>query len=381
MKLNYLFLGFVTVFLVFFLTSPSIAVRTSEIDKVRKKSVLDDEDFEIINNFLADAMTELLGTENFSSVSQVRMAVLSRTTPDEESAQTQYQVSFFNSAYKQIGQALEKCLTIASEARRFRVTSNILILLDGLLAGDERQARLLELAVKFINDKNEVVRYWALRCVTNPDLRQWLRVPGNSAVMQQVLNQMQEVVNKARPETIKLIISFLAEIDASRSNEVLLQVADMRMKKYSDWVIKNELLDMTVLKALYTKISSAQSGKPELARRFGQLYSYAMQMYIRDLQGGGFLTKDSRNQLISVLVEVENKCIGPLLGVRAESIRKAIENDDVRTLLQEHERLLGSEAQAGRLTQKLGFNYGTTKQGKVLNGPLLLPERPKEKAS
>jgi len=381
MKLKYLFLGFVAAFFIFLLSRPSVAVRTAGIDRVRRKSVLDNKDFEVIDVFFAEAMNELLGMEDFSSVSVLRTDVLSRTKSDKESAQTQYEESFFNSAYRQIRQALDKSLTIASEARRFKVTSNILILLNGLLAENQRQARLLEPAVKFIDDKNEVVRYWALRCITGPDVSEWVTSPGNSAVMQQILNRMQEVVDKARPETLKLIVRFLARINGSRSEEMLLQIADMRIKKYADWTIEHELLDTTVLKALYTKLSSAQAEKPKLARRFAQLYSYAMHRYIRDLKGGDFLTKDSRNQLISVLVEIESKCIGPLLGARTESIRKAIENDDAGRLFQEHDRLLGNESQAGQLTKKLGFHYGTTPEGKILSAPLVLPERPKAKAS
>lgn len=384
MKRKYLFHGFVGAFFLCLISAPSLALTSRQIDeieRVRSKSVLDDEDFQIIDNFLEEATAELLGMENFSNVWEVRTQILSCTRSKKDSAQTQYQEAFFNSAYKHITSALDKSSNIPSEERRFKVTSNILILLKELLAENERQARLVKLAVKFINTDNEVVRYWAIRCVTSPEIRPWLTSAGNSKTLQQILNQMEKVIDKARPETIKLIARFVAQIETENSKKVLMQIADMRIKKYEDWSVRHELLDIVVLKSIYKKLADNYDNKPDLARRFAQLYSYALQRYIRDLKGGNFLKKDAKNQLISVLVEIESKCIGPLLGTKAESIRSAIEKDDPMKLMAEHDRILGDESKKGLLAQKLGYNYGEKTGRENPTDPLELPQRTKAAAS
>jgi len=137
------------------------------------------------------------------------------------------------------------------------------------------------------------------------------------------------------------------------------------------------LLDATILELLYSKMTPVEISEPAIARRFGQLYSYVMQRYVK---GQNYLSDGERQQLASVLVETEDKCIGKLL-IPQSVIRRAIEDDDYSALLLEHSRLLGDETRAGQLALKLNFDYGKTSDGGKRTAPLALPEPPGAEAS
>ena len=112
-----------------------------------------------------------------------------------------------------------------------------------------------------------------------------------------------------------------------------------------------------------------------LARRFGQLYSYVFQRYIK---GRDVLSDTQKNQLASVLVETEISCISKRLKVTQSVVKNAVEQGDYTALLQEHSRLLGDETKAGQLPLKLNFDYGKGPDGSRRIAPLALPEPPKE---
>jgi hypothetical protein len=170
---------------------------------------------------------------------------------------------------------------------------------------------------------------------------------------------------------------FAAEVDIPQGEDLLLQIADMRINKYANWTVDYELLDASVLRLLCNKISSGSLNNPAIARRFGQLYSYAIQRYVK-VKERDFLAAAQIGQLASVLVETEDKCIRELLGQRQVVIKRAVERDDVTGLLLEHNRLLGDETRDGELAVKLNFDYGPNPDGNKRTAPLTLPEPPKE---
>ena len=65
-------------FLVLTANSLSLAVNTTKIDQVRKKGLLDETDFQIIDEFVDQAVQELVETGDFTSTATIRAAVLQR---------------------------------------------------------------------------------------------------------------------------------------------------------------------------------------------------------------------------------------------------------------------------------------------------------------
>ena len=88
------------------------------------------------------------------------------------------------------------------------------------------------------------------------------------------------------------------------------------------------------------------------------------------------LINAGKQQLMSVLVETEEKCLRTLLGTRQSSIKRALEQGDVEALMAEHDGLLGDETTVGRLPEKLGFHYGENPGGQGRTAPVALPDAP-----
>ncbi len=76
------------------------------------------------------------------------------------------------------------------------------------------------------------------------------------------------------------------------------------------------------------------------------------------------------------LVDVEENCTSKLLGAPRTAIKRAIERGDDTALTTEHNRLLGTDSQAGELAAKIKFVYGPDASGNKRNGPFALPNPP-----
>jgi len=358
-----------------FLAANSVygAVNTRQIDKVRGKAVLDSTDLQIIDNFVAEAVQELINTRDFTSIAKARTVILARAGSSRSSAQAQYAEQFSESTHKYISSGLKQASKLTPPDRRLKVAINLLILIDGL-----EDLRLADLAMELLNDDNTVIRYWAVHCITNPGITEQLnsKNAGNSQLARRIVEQLKPLIENSGREILALAAEFAANVNIPQGQDLLLQIADVRIGKYADWTVEDELVDAIILKLLYSKISSPDRSNPAIARRFGQLYSYAIQRYIKDINGGNFLPASQKYQLASVLVETEDKCIGRLLGKPQSVIKRAVEQNDYMALLQEHNRLLGDETTAGQLAEKLKFDYGEDADGSRHNFPLTLPERP-----
>jgi len=374
MKIKRVIFGVLIAFLIPAMILRSKAVDTREIEQVRNKQVLNSQDLQIIDDFLAQSVQELVKTRDFTTIARTRTIILSN-----QSSQGQYAQQFSESAHKYISLGFQQAKEWPQE-RQFKVILNLLILVDGL-----KDPRLADLAIAHLKDNNKAIRYWAVRCVTNPGFISKLN-PADGAhlrLARRIAEQLKELIDISEPEILALMAEFAAEVKIPEGQDLLLQIADTRIKRYADWTVKYELLDSAILKLLYNKVISTSSNTPavdsrkagSLARRFGQLYSYAMQRY---LKGQDFLSNKNKHYLASVLVETEDKCIGKLLGRPQSTIRRAVEQKDYSLLLQEHNRLLGDETREGQLALKLNFDYGTDPSGKKMVAPLTLPNPPKK---
>ncbi|MCJ7675360.1 MAG: hypothetical protein MUO33_09435 [Sedimentisphaerales bacterium] len=377
MKLKGVIPAFLAAFIVLAMIARSRAVDTRQIEKVFTKQVLDGEDLKIIDQFLGEAVRELVNTRDFAEIAKLRTVILSK-----QSTQGQYAQQFSESASKHISAGLEQAKQLPQD-RQFKVILNLLILIDGL-----QDARLTDSAIVLLKHSNQAVRYWAVRCVTNPGLVETLDPGGTTSqeLAQRIAEQLKELVDTASPEVLGLMAEFAAAVKVPQGEDLLGRIADARMKRYVDWTVEYELLDGTILKLLYGNIaattpSPAQASdraskdfpdvavpatvkqfQSALARRFGQLYSYAMQRYIK---GRDVLPEANKHYLTSVLVDVEDKCIGRLLRRPQSTIKKAVEQADYSAVQQEYDKLFGDGTRQGQLVES-----------RFIGTPLTLPEPP-----
>ena len=106
----------------------SSTTSTREIDEVLKKTVLDDQDFEIIDDFLARAIGDLVNTRDLASIARFRAVILSKKRDEED----QYSNQFSESSLLYISEGFEKAKSLRPQERQTIVTMNLLILIDSL---------------------------------------------------------------------------------------------------------------------------------------------------------------------------------------------------------------------------------------------------------
>ena len=349
----------------------SKAVNTREIDDVREKRVLDKDDLKAIDDFISEAVEEIIRAKDFTGVGGVRSTVVARAVSATASSAPQYREQFLDSSYKHISAGLKDAEKLTPPDRKFKVMVNLLMLADGM-----ESLRLADIPLGLLNNENTAVRYWAVHCLTDSGFVKQLNLEAaDYKLADKITEQLKASLATAGPETVTLIASFAAEIKTLPAEDLLLDIADMRISKYARWNVDYALLDADILKLLCNKIlSSDTANKTAFARRFAQLYSYAIQRYVR---GQDILSNADKDQLISMLVETEQACIGKLLDVPQSIIQKAVETNDLTGLMLEHNRLLGDETSAGKLALKLDFDYGGNKDGSKRLAPLALPEPPK----
>ena len=366
MKSKLVVLAVITAFLCIFLSSASRAIDTQEIGRVRDKGILDSQDFQVIDNFVAEAVQEMMETRDFTSISKLRTTILTYSSSNSESAAAQYSDQFAKSANKYIPSAFEQTSSLNTQERQFKAKLNLLMLVDGL-----EDIQLLDSAMSRLNDANAVFRYWAVHSVTNPGMTAKLNSSETGKIKaREIINALSNGLEGFSPEALGLIVDFAANIDVRGGTDLLVETADVRISKYADWSVEKELLDVKILKLLANKL---REGDLEAGQRFAQLYSYALQRYVK---GSDVLSENQKGQLASILVEIEMSSVSKLVDMPQSTIKKAIEEKEHTFLLREHDRLLGSKTSAGKLPSKFNFNYGGNSNEGGRTAPVVLPEPP-----
>jgi hypothetical protein len=376
MKIKWVIFAVLVVFLILVMNPGSKAVNTREVDNVRKKAVLDNSDLKIIDDFLAEAINELVRERDFTAIAQKRTVILSRQ--GTQSQQGQYAQQFSESARRYIAQGFIDAQKLPRQERITGVTINLLILMDGL-----KDLGLADQAVPMLINENMVIRYWAVHSLTNQGIITQLNAAANPNQAAVLAAKLTEILDTSTPEIMALIAQFAGSAKIPQAEQLLCQIADIRIKRYADWTVKYELYDSAILKYLSIKIPSASqasgstsaTSKAPVARCFAQLYSYAIQRYVK---GAGILNNTQKSHLTSVLADIEEKCIGTLLKPQM-TIRRALGGSSMPAILAEHDRLLGSATTRGELPQTLKFDYSTNPNGPKLTAPIPLPDPPAKK--
>jgi len=345
------------------------AVSIGVIDRVRSKGVLSNADLRVIDDFVEDAVEGLFLSRDFTSISKLRTIILQRKNSSMQSAQAQYSEQFSESSYKYLSDLLDRSDGLEPAIRKTSTIINLWILIDGL-----EDIRLVELALGKVKNSNELVRYWAVHAVTNESIVQELNDGGLESVEQasKILRELKGVITSSDSETLRLITKF-ASASKIGGTGLLMQVTDVRINRYAGWSVENGLLDAMILKQLHSEMSSTGYSDAQAARRFGQLYSYVMQKYIMDVSGGDFLTDKERNDLASVLVEVEKYCVSEILDMPQSVIKTYIERGDSAGLSREYLRLFGDQTHQGKLSVNLDIDYGDGGGNAKRAIPLKLP--------
>ena len=322
-----------------------------------------------IDTFIAESLDELLEAEDISEIVRIRSEIVARKRAAASA-------DFIRSAKKYLGDAFDEVQGWESDKLKKHIQLNLLVLTAQLESAD-----LAEFGIKMADDKNSMIRYWAVKSMANPGIASQLNSQGGQSAgyRKNILTSLGRAVeNESCPEILELIVKFAAQLSGRDATELMVKTADVRIAEYEQWTVQYELMDMVLLKSLGKKIITEQSllEKAELSRKFAQLYSYVMQRYVL---GGEMLSDLSRQQLASVLVEIEQTMVGELLGRQQSTIINAVQKRDAATLESEFESLLGGSVRVGKLGRQLNFDYGKDADDRPITAPKKLSLPPGEK--
>lgn len=349
--------------LVLGLAAPGLAViDTRAIKKVRVKSVLNDTDLQVIDAFVADAVKEILRTRDFTTGAETRGIILSHT-----SKQGQYAQQFSESAHKYITAAMQEAATL-EPARAYKVVVNFMVLIDRL-----KDLSLVDLAFDALKSDSAPVRYWAIRVMTSDVVINSMKAGNNKAVTDPIFNILAQSYKQCSPDALALVARLAVALENTEGLDLFLDIANHRAAQYAGWSVTEEATDTGILKFLCQEIMKNNADKERLTRVFAQLFSFALQRYAK---GENRLSPGQLNQLVSLIAETEEKCIGTLMGMPQSNLKRALERKDSAALLAEHDRLLGSVTGAGQLLNKFQFSYGTNADGSQRNAPKALSSPP-----
>jgi hypothetical protein len=365
------------------LNAVALPITTKKVDAVRQKTllnqVLDNTDFEVIDAFWSGALAEMLILDDASEIVNIRNQILERRGGGEPS---QYSVSFITSAKKHLTAVFDELQSWEGNGRKTGLERNLIILTAQL-----ESSELLEPGIRMTGHENGIIRYWAVKALTNFDFVRQLNADtiSDTGLIDSVFLQLETAAEKeSHPEILSLIATFASRVNKPQAKQLLTKIVDLRISAYENWTVKYELMDARLLKSLGNEILSPESAPNKAAnsRRFAQLYSYAMQRFIL---GKDVLSNVSKQRLASVLVEIDRTVLDRLLGRTQSAItktvekiltRKTVEQKDYSALEAEHDALLGDAARKGDLPAALNFDYGKGPDGSAVTSPKKLGPPP-----
>jgi hypothetical protein len=322
-------------------------IDTRAIEAVREKPVLNTGDLRAIDVFVQDAVEEVLRArdKDFATIAKTRSILIGRQESNVPN-QKQYAQTFLESAQTHITAALQEAQSLPP-ARRAKVRVNLLIIAQAL-----NHESLVTAALPYLSDPSKPVSYWATQLVTSQAALTMINT--SSPQSGQLITALSKIAPLASPETLSLIIPFAVQIKMAAGQELILTIAEGRIKQYENNSVSHELADIKVLSGLCAQFNANGPNKTQCAQHFAQLLSYAIQRYAK---GQTKLTDQQKQDLISIIVETEDTCITKLTSQPQTGLRRAIERGDMELLMAEHDRLLGAATQKGVLPELLHYSY------------------------
>ena len=326
------------------------ALSTRDIDAVRKKDILENSDIQIISDFTAEALSELIFTDEPSEIADIRGTIISRSKSENQ----QYLQAFTEAMAAAVDKGFDEADTLKDEKLVKRAKLNLLLLISEL-----GSLNLTDQAMKYISSDQAAVRFLAVKSVTNEKVITEIKDTGTdgNAKSREILTALTSILSDETDSSIILeIAKFAASANGNQAKELLADIADKRMDMYRNWRIIDADMDGRILELTGEKasLSTSNSERAELTEKFAQLYSFVIQRYAKSYKTAG---EDELGNMVTTLVAVENGVLGKMLGAQSSSIRKALEKKDMVALMSSHDLILGSADGKGALAKAMNFTY------------------------
>lgn len=348
-----------------FISLPAFAaIDTREIESVRQQlvggsSAVSASDEAVIAKFWRTGLDRMFLASDPAEVVEVRRQLTGQKGGENLSF---YATAYIAEAAKDLAVAFETVERLENPAKKTLVNRNLMILTAEIASG-----KLAAIALPRAGDADEVIRYWAVKAVTQPAVVEELTKgvtpdPETTAAILRVLLERSGAETLA--EIQKMMIVFAGSVDHPLSQQLLTGFADRRIEAYKNWTVSNEYLDIPLLNALgCTAASKTGDAKSLFGQKFAELYSLVMQRYMK---GQTSLPSATVEQLVAVIAEVDQTCLAKSLEIQT-GILRAIQRKT--GLEREYDTLFGNSMMAGELALKLRFDYGKDASGKALTAP------------
>ncbi|HOK66742.1 MAG TPA: hypothetical protein PK054_10045 [Anaerohalosphaeraceae bacterium] len=346
-------------------TEAVTAVRT----KAESATAISEQDKAEIDKFILATLNGIFLAEQSEEMAKTRRQIVEQKGTKDLSLYATAYVTILRDRLRSLAQtSLER---IDDPARRRLVRLNLAILIAEL-----RSLLLTEFGVLWSQDEDAVVRYWAVKSLTDPEIAKQLNseTTADPEATQKIFETLRSLIQKEPlPEILALTAGFAAAWQDARSGELLEQLTARRLNDYTKCQEKSAWVDGRILTALTEKYVSAKVPEEKTAagRRFVLLLSAVMQRWLQnEAAGGKNLSEEARTQLITVLAETEDRLL-PKLEISAAGIRRAFERSG--GLQPVYEELMGTVSRRGTLPARLGVDFGRDADGRPLTVPPTLP--------
>ncbi len=359
------FLGFVCV-------AVAYSASTTEIEALRLRvqdssAELTASERGVISKFWFTALDEMLITDSSRECVEIRKQLTGQKGSEYLS---HYATTYVAEAKTAVEAAFANAQRIEDVQHRLMTERNLMILMAEL-----KSPTLASLALQRLDADDDVIRHWAFKAVTNPSLIQQLTsdITGDEKTTKAILAALNKRASiETATQIQKMVIHFCMMIDDPLARDILLLIADSRIKAYRDWTVRDEVLDASLLTALgnIAMLQQDTDNKKIFGRKFSELYAVVIQRY---LKGKAALSKGQVEQLLTVIAEVDQNVLGKTMGIKTgilTSLKRKTGLD------REYEALFGDRMRSGQLAALFKFDYGKDASGKPITAPQALGPMP-----
>ncbi len=322
----------------------SFGASTKEIDEVRKKTDLTAADLAVVDTFINQAFKEMLEAPTITDSVKNREDILVRKPKDD---QPKYKDQYRKSIESNVIAAM-KALETWNDENFIKATRLNLAVIIGSM-GD---MGLYEIAITMLGEDVPAVKYWALKALTDTDVRNSVRQNPNSESSKAILAELNKAAGNDSPILLEMIAGFAAAITGQSSYDLLATIAATRIESYKSWKAVQESSDARIMAVMADKMLSDAASKNALAAPFANLMSATLEKYATGLAPDAGLSDTSQQQLVTVIAELEKKIL-PKFTITTGLI-KAAERKNLKEFTEAYNALFGSEGANGELSSKLG---------------------------
>ncbi|HOK97037.1 MAG TPA: hypothetical protein PKW71_13035, partial [Anaerohalosphaeraceae bacterium] len=307
--------------IVFLCVLPVYGVNTNEIEALRQRVQqsgieLSAADTAVISKFWSAALDQMLLSANSQDMVEVRRQLEAQRGNEYLSF---YATAYIAEALKDIQAAYQNTQRIENLQQRINAERNLMILTANLAS-----PKLAPIAVSRLADTDEVIRYWAVKAITQPAVIEQLskeEVTRDPQAAEAILNALKErILSEPLTEIQKMMIDFAAAFNHPAARQILLSLSEQRLNAYRQWKVQDELVETKLLTALGTIAVLQQDAeiKKTFGKAFAELYSAVFQRYMK---GAARLSAEQTEQLIAVISEIDQTVVNKTMGIQTSILR------------------------------------------------------------